>query len=137
MIIRMAKEQAAVREANGYRNFVRRQVEARWPAANVPIFWERVQGVPAAAFVQDSSWVVGCPDCSEHIVAQVGEPLFCPNCCNVQNAGAPRPVIFPPNRGAIEAALLRRPVPATRNWLPGEPVEQLRAENAAHGLKES
>lgn len=34
----------------------------------------------------------------------------------------------------IERLTLARPVPTTRNWVPGETLEQLLAENMAHGL---
>ena len=41
---------------------------------------------------------------------------------------------LPPERTEIEAALAPRP-PEHRNWLPGEPVATLRAENIEHGAE--
>lgn len=38
-------------------------------------------------------------------------------------------------RRAIQHVLSLRPVPATRNWLPGELVRDLVAENVAHGVQ--
>ena len=42
--------------------------------------------------------------------------------------------MWPANVAAIEAVLLQRPDPQTRNWRPGEAMGVLRAENEAHGV---
>lgn len=57
--------------------------------------------------------------------------LHCSNC------GKTSSVTFPPDRRRINAVLSRRPVPETRNWFPGETLESLVEENAAHGLDRS
>jgi len=44
------------------------------------------------------------------------------------------PADWPSNIAQIERLLAVRPVPATRNWLPGEPVVNLLCENIDHGL---
>ncbi len=44
------------------------------------------------------------------------------------------PVEWPRARRVIERLLAIRPIPATRNWLLGEPIKQLIAENIEHGL---
>lgn len=54
--------------------------------------------------------------------------LHCSNC------GKTSKVSFPEERKRIDRLMSRRPVPETRNWTPGEPVEVLEEENAAHGL---
>jgi len=41
---------------------------------------------------------------------------------------------WPPNVAQIERLLSVRPVPSTRNWLPGEPVVNLLCENIERGL---
>lgn len=44
------------------------------------------------------------------------------------------PADWPPNVADVERLVLPRPVPATRNWLPGESLFDLMAENLEHGL---
>lgn len=41
---------------------------------------------------------------------------------------------WPPNVHNIEKLVMSRPVPASRNWLPGEDLHDLLGENIAHGL---
>lgn len=43
-------------------------------------------------------------------------------------------VEWPPDIADLERVLLARPAPSTRNWRPGESLEDLVAENFAHGL---
>lgn len=57
-----------------------------------------------------------------------GDVAYCGNCGNQTL------IEWPSNRDEIAAALKGRPVPQTRNWYPGETVEDLVEENAAHGL---
>lgn len=62
--------------------------------------------------------------------------VWCPLCSNRAYGRKWRPVVLPADREAIEAALLPRPDITTRNWLPGESVADLLAENAEHGIEE-
>lgn len=41
---------------------------------------------------------------------------------------------WPPNVEDIEWLVMQRPVPGTRNWLPGEELQDLLAENVQHGI---
>lgn len=41
---------------------------------------------------------------------------------------------WPPNVADIERMVMPRPVPSTRNWVPGEDLHDLLIESAAHGL---
>jgi len=59
--------------------------------------------------------------------------MVCPDCFNADVGRRWRRVAWPPDASAVERVLLARPDPATRNWT-GEPLEQLRAENAERGL---
>ncbi len=94
-------------------------------------------GVPLKARLYRNQWIVDCPDCRGAEFAFVDEPVFmCSNCFNGAVDGEWRRVEFPQDREAIEAAIRARPIPANRNWSPGELVETLRAENRAHGLRE-
>jgi hypothetical protein len=54
--------------------------------------------------------------------------LHCANC------GRTSSVEFPVDRKQINKILGRRPVPETRNWFPGETVEDLNVENTVNGV---
>lgn len=79
-------------------------------------------------------WVARCPRpwCTNAIALNPGDTQF--ECAAADGCGQVADVIWPPDPAAIEALLLMRPVPATRNWLPGETLADLIAENAAHGV---
>jgi hypothetical protein len=47
-----------------------------------------------------------------------------------------RPVTLPSDVEAIEGALVVRPDRSTRNWQPGETVDDLLRENREHGIGE-
>ena len=57
-------------------------------------------------------------------------------CGNKEFCGIETEVAFPTDDecAAIVQLLAVRPVPSTRNWLPGEPVADLAAENVEHGV---
>lgn len=83
----------------------------------------------AHAYYNWGRWVADCPDphCSNaEQVDPPGEVLVCSFCLRSW------PLVWPDNGPAIEAVLALRPVPATRNWLPGESLATLKAENVAH-----
>jgi hypothetical protein len=79
----------------------------------------------AQAYVNHGRWVVDCPTpyCNE---AHLAGPVTCSGC------GRSYGPTFPEDRVLIDAALSRRVVVETRNWLPSETVANLEAENAAH-----
>ena len=94
-----------------------------------------VSGEPLPAIVNANRWIVECPVCNGAEFAWKEWPLFlCATCWNGANGYAFRPVVFPDDVEAIERVLMARPVPDRRNWLPGESVADLMAENEAHGL---
>ena len=80
------------------------------------------------AYVNHGRWVVDCPEpyCGGAGLAET--VLVCENCKRVTQ------VVWPTNRTDIDRALVPRPVPQTRNWTPGETVEDLLKENEAHGV---
>lgn len=98
----------------------------------------------AHPYVSWGRWVADCPrrpiGCrnAEHMGAErpggyVGgltETSFTCGHCHLQC-----PVQWPAEREVIDALLGARPVPMTRNWVQGEPVQQLLAENIEHGLE--
>ena len=93
------------------------------------------RATPAIARVNISRWLADCPNGDGGcLMVEFGHPFMCPYCCNADIGGQWRKVSWPSARGLIERILMRRPVPANRNWTPGESLEQLRAENRAHDL---
>ena len=81
-----------------------------------------------AAYVNHSRWVVDC-DCHGAGLARVGYPSCCFDCGRVYLR-----VDFPSDVGEIEALLLRRRDPETRNWIVGQTVADLSAENSEKGV---
>ena len=85
------------------------------------------------AEVNHGRWLVRCPSCSGAEEADPGEPIFyCLSCGNADSAGHIMMVMFPDDRAEIEAALLARPDIGTRNWAPGESLQDLAKENGEH-----
>lgn len=79
-------------------------------------------------------WVARCPApwCTNAMQVTPGQDAFV--CAGLGGCGCGADVVWPTDPDAIELILTMRPVPATRNWLPGETLEQLVLENAAHGI---
>lgn len=92
-------------------------------------------GLSVAVVASWGRWVAPCgtPGCGGASLAWENDHRVC--CVSCGNAGAGwHRVLWPANAELIDAVLAARPIPATRNWQPGEPLESLRAENVAHGL---
>lgn len=100
-----------------------------------------------AAFVNDGRWVAFCstPDCHSaerlwpagmiHATSTgIAYGITAAGMLHCGNCGMTSQVDFPDNRDKIDAVLARRPVPQTRNWLPGETVKDLERENKQHGV---
>lgn len=87
------------------------------------------------ADVRQGRWLVLCPNptCDGIELANEHEGFFCCECRNALVGHRPMRIVFPTERSTIEEILLERELPVIRDWLPGETVEQLRAENAAKG----
>lgn len=118
--------QHAAKHPNGMRDFT-------GPAATV------ASSPKAIARISGSCWIFDCPDpgCGGAEFANFDEPLF--YCCACRNAAwdhQPLKVEMPTakHRGELEAVLLKRPDPATRNWRPGETVSDLKVENVTRGV---
>jgi len=81
------------------------------------------------AYVNHGRWVAECatPYCTEAHLAEPGDRFLCGTCGTDHGL-----VGFPDDMLLIDAALSRRVVPTTRNWLPGEPVTHLLEENDTH-----
>lgn len=76
-------------------------------------------------------WIADCsgPYCRNAWKLQPGQTSWACNLCGVVTD-----VVWPADPGAIEFLLMMRPDPATRNWAPPEPVEQLLLENVQHDV---
>lgn len=94
-------------------------------------------GSPVYARADHGRWIVDCDvDQNAQYVDDGDLRFFCITCFNVGNAAQWREIIWPTDADEIESALMVRAV-ANRNWIPGETVANLEAENVAHGLPEN
>lgn len=102
-------------------------VAAKFPALGFsPTPWDAPDG--AIPWVNGGKWTVtcACGDC----------PMACPEWDEVRCflCGAVyRNLIWPPQREALERLLVKRPA-HVRAWFPGESLDDIRAENLAHGV---
>lgn len=103
---------------------------------------------PVFAYVNAGRWLARCPECPRGCELLSRSPMptgkparnrrdwfWCNSCQNASAGNRFRPVIWPTE--AFIAKLLEllapRPTEAT-NWLPGETLDFVRAENMEHGL---
>lgn len=120
-------------------DYVLKVVVGKYAAARgvrVPTLEHVSDAVALRARIDAGRWIVECPDChdAQYVWPDDEQPLFmCVTCFNGAGDGLWRRVALPQDRSAIEELLLKRPVPGTRHWRDGETVEDLRAENRAHG----
>lgn len=79
-------------------------------------------------------WIARCPEpwCTNAMQVDRGQRTYV--CCGLGGCGVGVELVWPADPAAIELVLSMRPVPGTRNWLPGESLEDLLAENAVHGI---
>lgn len=93
--------------------------------------------LPGVAYAEANwgQWKARCPRlwCTNAMPIDRGQEQFA--CLGPDSCGWTGEVAWPPDPDAIETLLLMRPVPRTRNWLPGESLEDLLQENVAHGIE--
>lgn len=87
-------------------------------------------GKPVYAVVNQSRWIARCDYCDSAAAVNPDGSFFCLTCLNLKNNNRSRPIVFPKNYKEIEELLERREFPRNRNWLIGEPIENLMVENA-------
>ncbi len=99
----------------------------------------------AATYVNHGRWVVECDaddcrgaiDVSEsltlHVACDCADRSVCYHETNP--CGHIIRLAWPVDADEIWRILYRRHDPSTRNWLPGETVEDLKAENLLHGMR--
>ena len=97
----------------------------------------------AVAFVSHGQWVARCPrrgclnaegfgpDAAGAAGGLTGSTFRCRE--EYGGCGLRCAAVWPAQVDLIDQVLRARPVPATRNWQPGEPVVDLVAENLEHG----
>ena len=93
--------------------------------------------------INHGRWIIECPCCPSAALARCGSLLgddgqdrfLCSECNNAAAGGRYFEVAWPARKTTIRALkLLAKRPNENRNWLPGEPVEMLEAENVEHGL---
>jgi len=94
---------------------------------------------PAYAYVNNGRWVAQCMGCkggAEYVWLNGPHQMFCANCGNKDINGQWRLVIVPEGDTltVITKLLLKRPDPATQNWMPQEDVYNLLKENLEYGV---
>ena len=79
-------------------------------------------------------WIARCPRpwCTNALQVWPGQQQMV--CAGAGGCGWEADLVWPADPDAIELILSARPVERTRNWLPGETLADLLAENAVHGL---
>lgn len=114
---------------------------------------QKAKGEPVKAEINAGRWIAKCPDCAGAEAVSSIDPIFyCFSCGNEKVGGRWREVVFPENKGEIEAALLKRrvkyrsgrdeisraltakPDPLPRAWTPTESVEDLLEQNMKAGV---
>lgn len=85
---------------------------------------------PRAVYVAFGKWLLRCV-CGN---APSVDPEWRLACC-LECGAVFEQVAVPADYQAIEAVLLLRPAMRNQNWLPTETLDDLRAENAAHGVQ--
>ena len=92
----------------------------------------------ALARVSGSCWIVDCPtgDGGAELVNFDDLRFFCCACRNASWKHRPLEIVVPElaERLEIEQTLLKRPDVTTRNWLPGESIDDLKVDNLVHGV---
>ena len=106
-------------------------------AANSNVALPPVSAVSEAAaipaFFCRDHLIAGCEDCGDYQLVWQDSPLFmCSICWNVNAGGQFVRVTVPSNINEIYERLRVRKFPENRNWLPGESLATLDAENDAH-----
>jgi len=90
----------------------------------------------AYAIVDCNRWLVRCPFCPAGVqyASTTDHRFFCVSCLNLANDGHWVRVVWPADREAIEQALVVRANLDQRNWILGETVDDLLAENVDLGV---
>jgi hypothetical protein len=95
-----------------------------------------VLAVPGLAYAEANwgRWVTRCPTglCTNAVQITRWQQRF--ECVGAGGCGWTSPIVWPQDPESIEVLLAMRPDSNTRSWLPGETLNELLAENAAHDV---
>ena len=118
-----------------YRESVASLWQMRQGPSSRPPEDSRVRG-EIEATVNWGRWIVDCPSrCNSAMLVEPDDPRFaCVRCGSPENEGHWYRVVFPADRTALEAELLKRPNVENRGWVPGQRVADLQSENKEHGI---
>jgi hypothetical protein len=111
-------------------------------------YWQIRGSVMVVARVYQGMWIADCvrDACANAEVLPMPDENYeafrlrwpanrcIPECFVCTNCGLQSPILWPENHRELMDPLALRPVPQTRNWLPGETVTDLWLENADHGI---
>jgi putative transposon-encoded protein len=114
-----------------YMDMVIKQLIALGNSGLIETVKKKPIGKKVYAIVNHSRWIAYCDYCGSASAVQPDDGFFCLTCLNIKNDNRSRPVVFPDNYKEIEILLEKRELPRDRNWLIGEPLENLIIENAA------
>ena len=89
-------------------------------------------GTSATAEVIKGQWVVRCPCGNAQFTSRAEKRFFCVSCLNAEAGGQWIKVTWPRKSEEGEAVLLARPFFDQRNWLAGETLADLIAQNREH-----
>lgn len=96
-----------------------------------------IAGSPLYARADHGRWIAECDaDANAQYVDDSDRRFFCVKCFNSGVDGKWREVIWPTEVDDIESTLIVRQVP-NQNWNEPETVQNLKDENAGHGLPAS
>lgn len=108
-----------------------------WQRDDVPFFLpsETATDAPVAVEVNHGRWIIACECGGAQLASRDDRRFFCIACLNEKQGGMWRPVTWPKKRDADEIeAQLRPRLTENANWLPGESVADLVAENEKNGV---
>lgn len=121
------REHHAVKDVADYRRAHQLKIE-RKQAQGMRVEVHEV-AEPIVARVDAGSWLVDC-DCGNGVSTDPEWKMGCCFGCGAVHVN----VIFPEDHAEIERLLVARPQ-KNRHWVPGETLEQVRADNAANGAR--
>ena len=129
MFIKIASHNKQVQQY-GYRGWVERLTRQQWPGSRID--WSIVNGAVHAEIAR-SHWRACCPYCRGAILIEPNELFFDPDCGMQGNDFKPMAILWPERWKEIEAVLVKRSNPISRNWVFGETIEDLIQQNKDKG----
>ena len=122
-----------VTPSRSFEDYVRRYLLRGAQRRGVRLLLEPAEVEPLKAWVSEGRWIVRCGGVSCHGAERVWEGglVMCASCWNSYAGHKLVRTSFPRSRKRIETLLDVRPL-ESRNWLLGETVADLEAQNAEH-----